>query len=45
MLKTLAKDYSILFFVRIASRVIDFFLKIFVIRAIDPNIFATTVHF
>jgi type IV secretory pathway VirB3-like protein len=45
MLRTLIKDYSILIFVRVASRAIDFFLKIFVIRAIDPNIFATTVHF
>jgi O-antigen/teichoic acid export membrane protein len=45
MLRTLFKDFSILFIVRVFSRVIDFFLNIFVIRAIDPDIFASTVHF
>lgn len=45
MLRTLFKDFSILFIVRVFSRVIDFFLNIFVIRAIDPNIFSSTVHF
>ncbi len=45
MLRTLAKDFSILLFVRVFSRAIDFFLNIFVIRAIDPTIFASTVHF
>lgn len=45
MLRTLFKDYSILFVVRIFSKVIDFLLKLSVIRSIDPNIFASTVHF
>lgn len=45
MLGSLAKGYSFIALVRIGSRVFDFFLNILVIRAINPNLLASTVHF